>query len=141
VSQFEGIKAMSVNGGEVQLIARHLDLECGWHFLAADAEGLFLTEGREEQGRVLRLDRRGGPPTVLASGRHSPANIVIDAKTVYWSEHGGIWRIPRDGGVPTRVAATSYVPVIAIDESRLYWIEYVYSDTDVLSYSIRSMRK
>ena len=83
-------------------------------------------------GEIVRAPVGGGTPTVLASGRTSPARLAIDATDVYWTETSGaataivsapLTGVP-DGGSPTVLAVDpSSVTAIAADGTYVYWAD------------------
>lgn len=73
---------------------------------------LFIGECRAE-GRLLELDRAGGPPTVLMENVPSPNAMEVGPDGfLYFPAMGAneIWRIDPDGGDPQRVAGDLGVP-------------------------------
>jgi hypothetical protein len=72
-------------------------------------------------------DADGGvSPTVLAQGRHSPTNIVIDGTSFYWTESGMVGkcplaRCPNGGTVPEVLSPTQGGIGLSIDATNVYW--------------------
>jgi hypothetical protein len=80
-------------------------------------------------GTVTKVPLAGGTTTTLASGRLCPTNIVVDAKSVYWSEgmgNGGIslMKVPLDGGVPVTMGSSlGSVAGLAVGTTSLYFTD------------------
>jgi hypothetical protein len=56
--------------------------------------------------------------------------IAVDATDAYWTGGGKVWRcaLKGCGGVPTVVASgysSNLYAMIAVDQSAIYWTEYV----------------
>lgn len=66
---------------------------------------------------------------VLASGRHYPEDIAVDASSVYWIESGGpscVMRVPLAGGAPVAVTPAKKSVTcagLAVDSNGVYFIE------------------
>jgi sugar lactone lactonase YvrE len=81
-------------------------------------------------GRVLRRPKDGGASEVLATGRFSPARLLLDADSVYWSDEGDYWdtskpgriaRVPKTGGTVTEITSDSVVYGLAMDGATMYF--------------------
>lgn len=64
----------------------------------------------QERGRILRVDRAGGPSDEIARGLDQPMSLAIDGASVYFTvaglgpHEGWVGRVPLQGG-PIRVLA------------------------------------
>lgn len=113
--------------------------------IAVDGDAVYWTEGGNGDGstapddrvgaRVMRVDKSGGAPSVLAMRQRNPESIAVDATHVYWTNSGGsagavggVMRVPKHGGAPQLVAraddavpSTYPSPGLAIDANNVYW--------------------
>ncbi|ORA10360.1 SMP-30/gluconolactonase/LRE family protein [Mycobacterium arosiense] len=110
--------ATEVMDGRVSVLDR-----CGQARVLRDdiplANGITIFRGRlfvgecRESGRLLELDRNGGPPRVLLENVPLPNAMEVGPDgLLYFSVMGAnqIWRIGPDGGQPEVVAANLGVP-------------------------------
>jgi sugar lactone lactonase YvrE len=97
------------------------------HGVATDGVALYFTT-HTDTGTVVRVVP-GGAPTVLASMQGAPRSVVVDDRTVYWTneDDGKVQSTPiaslADGSRPIRTLASSQsAPFgIAMDRTAIYW--------------------
>jgi sugar lactone lactonase YvrE len=93
-------------------------------FLAVDATSAYwTTTSNDMTGSVMKVSRRGGVPTMLATHQLQPTNLVVDATHVYWVNYqgGAVMKVPLAGGSPTTLAAAEYPQGLAVDATSVYW--------------------
>jgi hypothetical protein len=77
---------------------------------------------------VLRAPTAGGPPQVVWKAPAFVWDIALDDTAVFAASlgsggGGGIVRIPIGGGAPQQIATAQYAYAVAVDETRVYWID------------------
>jgi hypothetical protein len=86
------------------------------------------------RGAVLKLDRHGGAPLVVADGLAAPRAVASDGRWVFVIDvdastpgllpESSILRISTEGGEPTVIAqCKGEVADIALDETHVYWAD------------------
>ncbi len=83
--------------------------------IALDATSVYWTE--IVAGTVKKVPLGGGAPVMLASAA-TAAEIVVDARNVYYSSQDGFFSVPLGGGTPKRLK--DHASAIAVDSSGLY---------------------
>ncbi|MBI5476358.1 MAG: T9SS type A sorting domain-containing protein [Ignavibacteriales bacterium] len=138
------LKKMSLNGGEVTVLATQLSsaganivldsANVYWSDQAVPPYGYPVTG----DGEVKKVPRNGGVPTPLATGLNAPSGIILDSFNgyLYWTD-GGTWtsgvydtnsgslkKISIDGGITTTITTGLNGPGnLQLDENNIYWPE------------------
>jgi hypothetical protein len=65
--------------------------------VAVDDAFIYFTDDTSTTGRILKVAKSGGTPTVLAENQDSPISIAVDATSVYWAcaDEGTIKKIAK----------------------------------------------
>lgn len=98
--------------------------------LAVSGDAVYWTNNFSDE--IMRADKVDGGATVFASGADvsSPWGIVVDATSVYWTNHafaataGGIRSCPLagcPGGVPVTLSTNPGVIDVAVDARNIYF--------------------
>jgi hypothetical protein len=114
--------------------------------LAVDSQSVYWSDSEG----VESVPQSGGTPTTVISlpqfsqPWHAGA-IAIDSDSVYYAASGldprsaaassGVFRVPKSGGMPVTLAVSLPVgvPLVAVDETSVYWAVVGYSPGPVLA--------
>ena len=90
------------------------------HGIAVDATSVYWATARD--ATVMKVDKRGGTPMVLARGQY-PYQLAVDARDVYWTDVGSVMKVPVGGGDAVEIFhTTGPIPFgIAIDDANVYF--------------------
>lgn len=98
----------------------------GVYGLAVDDASVYW--GTTTGDAVMKVDKFGGTPVVLASSRY-PYQLVVDATNVYWTGtdplgHGTVMKVPKTGGVPVQLAieADAGTYGVAVSGDKVYFL-------------------
>jgi sugar lactone lactonase YvrE len=75
-------------------------------------------------GAVMKVDKGGGTPVVIASGMKSPSAFAVDGTNVYVVDPHAftVMKVPLSGSSPVPIASEQIYPCgIAIDSDNVYW--------------------
>jgi hypothetical protein len=129
------MKACSLNrlvANEKEPTVVTADFEPGGVY-AVDRDGVYMTT----EGRIVRLPKSGGRPTVVARVEGWIKDLQIVRESIYVStadtygmtgrnpnpRHGTILRFPKAGGAIKKITETeSSDPIMAIDDRRIYFV-------------------
>jgi sugar lactone lactonase YvrE len=109
-------------------VAESLALDEGSWALAKDDSSLYWVQSWAGTVRKMTLDGTS-PPIDLAQGQpfgqDDARGLAVDGSNVYWATYGGygVWSVPIDGGLPIQLASAFAPSSIAVDATRIYWIE------------------
>jgi hypothetical protein len=113
--------------------------------LAQDANSLYWTEASStvipdagSLGRLMKVSKTGGMPTMLVDAVDSPGCAVADSDNVYVTRGSDILKVPLAGGSATPIAQNQHVlpmstPRLAAKGGTVYWITDVYGAVDAFS--------
>jgi len=93
--------------------------------MAADAAYLYFRYWYNYVFNIARVGKNGGVKVDLAVN-HGTSGIAVDSNFVYWTEQttGLLKKVPTSGGSVTTLASGLSAPLrLAVDETRIYWIE------------------
>jgi hypothetical protein len=65
--------------------------------LALDADNLYYVV-TGAKGRVMKMPKGGGAPVIMAEGQDQPTSVVVDEKSVYWTnrvEGGAVMKVAK----------------------------------------------
>jgi hypothetical protein len=90
---------------------------------AVDDTDVYLASQIDRTSTLIRQDKNGGKPTVLASSGFAPIEgVALDDKDVYWALGGGILRASKSGGAPRALAGGFQgTSGVAVDGAHVYW--------------------
>ena len=82
-------------------------------------------------GKLSRIPRGGGTPTVLATGQYYAGQMALDADNLYWLDGGnvlspgGVIKMPLAGGTYTEFVTGEPSPIcMVLDATNVYWSDY-----------------
>lgn len=95
------------------------------HSIAVDAKAVYVVNGEEKSGSVLRIDRQTGATTTLLAGRPHPWGVTVDggyAFVISSGKHGSVTRVSTGGEGAVEIASDiSYGKGIAAVNGTLFW--------------------
>ena len=113
--------------------------------IAVDENSIYWTEASSltvpdagALGRLMKLSKSGGTPTILTDGIDAPGCAVIDDLNAYVTRGSTILAVPLAGGTPSVVALDQHVlpgstPRLAAHGGQVYWITDVYGAVDAFN--------
>jgi hypothetical protein len=128
-TKYGGVRRKAKAGGNVETIA---DAPLGsdvWGLAVDDAPNgfVFWRDGNAGVGRVMRANKDGSSPTLLADGEPGPKLVALDATHVYWTNNvtHSVSRVPIAGGCK-ELLVTDQVGAhgIAVDATHVYWTNW-----------------
>jgi len=128
------IDAVSVDGGSAVALVSGVNTLLG---IAIDATHLYWSSEQPQgvlvnpdAGALFAMALDGGPTVTLATevSGATPANIVVDATSVFWlSSDDDVFEMPLDGGTPVEIVPSQEGSApygIAIDANSVYWTDW-----------------
>ncbi len=114
-----GLFKVGLGGGPTTTLMEQPELSA----VAADGSDVFFLAPRA--GKLGKVPRGGGLPTIIAELEGTIRGMVIDDTDVYWAEDEGIHSVPKAGGKPKSVVATSLPDFMAVDATNVYWYSMI----------------
>jgi hypothetical protein len=89
--------------------------------LAVDATTVFYAD--QTASTIGRVEKTGGPATVLATGESGVQGLAVDSAYVYWSSKTAnvIKRVAKSGGTVQTVATATQPTVVQVDATDVFW--------------------
>jgi hypothetical protein len=111
-------------GGTTVTLAKDLLKPLG---IAVQAPALYFVQYLG--GSVNSVPIGGGMTSTIATAQMSPGSVAADSLDVYWVDSrmtGTVARCPRSGCAngPIVIAAGDLPYAVALDEKRVYWVDY-----------------
>ena len=131
------IKSILTGGGSVTTLGIGSGIPLG---IVLNGSYLYWTE---YNGAVKKVPITGGAVTTLANlpvGAYNPGNLAVDGSYVYVMESGNpgpIYKIPVNGGTATLVSDNGNTWGIAVDNTNIYWSEYLFSNAGKIQQMIK----
>ncbi len=110
-----GLFAVGKSGGKTVTLLEQPELSA----MAVDATDVYFLAPRA--GKLGKVPRTGGQPTILAEFEGTLRGMVIDDTDVYWAEDEGIHSVPKAGGKVKNVVAAALPDYLAVDGTSVYW--------------------
>jgi hypothetical protein len=81
------------------------------------------TEAKQfADGALVSMSKKGGAPRVRVAGSVRAANVLLDAKNVYWQAAGGVMKLAKSGGAPVAlVTPDASIDDLALDDAYVYF--------------------
>jgi hypothetical protein len=81
------------------------------------------TEAKQfADGALVSIPRKGGAPRVRVASSARAANVLLDAKNVYWQAASGVMKLGKSGGAPVALATPdATIDDLALDDAYVYF--------------------
>jgi hypothetical protein len=113
--------APSTGGGAQTTLAMDAGLITG---ITLDDTSVYWTTSSyvdPSNGSVMRVSKTGGTPVVVVPSQANPAEIAVDATSIYWVADQGLMKVDKAGGVPSALSTTLEYSHLLVDDSDVYF--------------------